>query len=120
MQHDYVHIRLIYVRMQHSYVHMQHNYDSMLYSYFNMRLKLCCTCCFFMIVCRADRGFVNIDTGKKNVLYFKKHSAHSTKNNADCSLNLDLQSYASVLKGDGTDPIGQAVWYFFEYKKNVQ
>ena len=59
--------------------HMQHNYDSMLYSYFNMRLKLCCTCCFFMIVCRADRGFVNIDTGKKNVLYFEKHSAHSTK-----------------------------------------
>lgn len=34
---------------------------------------------FLMIVCRADRGFVNIDTGKKNVLYFKKHSAHSTK-----------------------------------------
>ena len=36
---------------------------------------------FLMIVCRADRGFDNIDTGKKNVLYmyFKKHSAHSTK-----------------------------------------
>ena len=26
---------------------------------------------FLMIVCRADRGFVNIDTGKKNVLYIR-------------------------------------------------
>ena len=52
------------------------------------------------------------------------------KDQAYCFLNLDLHSYAcidgfneySVLKGDGTDPIGQAVWYSFEYtcKKGVQ
>lgn len=78
---------------------------------------------FLMIVCRADRGFVNIDTGKKNVLYFKKHSAHSTKNKRIASWTyacIDGFKEYSVLKGDGTDPIGQAVWYFFEYKKNVQ
>ena len=78
MQHDYVHIRLIYVRMQHSYVHMQ----------------IIMTACYIVILtcdlnyvahfifndclsCRS--GFCNIDTGKKNVLYFEKHSAHSTK-----------------------------------------
>ena len=38
MQHNYVHMRLIYVNMQHNYVNMRLIYVKMQYNYVNMRL----------------------------------------------------------------------------------